>query len=366
MSAIITERAKSVAEWRQAEKEGKLGEEINHPDCACGKTCLMKDKDDDCWDCDCDGECDCDCVNPFFWKLCDSCLYSDICETCGENTDAGLIDGKLWCHSCREKDEERDLSVPVLIPVPVVIDLTEEPVITYAGSSSIPYAPDDMGLNQDVNNWLEFIREECNVERVENKDNEDYLSWVSSPFPIETIDGIMVDVSIRAYNNEMLLIIESDHILDGEGNQLIFNKILLNRYNHPILRRPMAYENGEEIQLLDFQRSFIKMNEVLREIKFDKVQCSFEDKQTTKEQVAFYGQQHKMELALACVFENNTNLKERKRHCQECSVCYEKTKTLTACNHSLCVCCWDKLAEVVDDDVTVRKCPICREDLYIK
>jgi hypothetical protein len=289
-----------------------------------------------------------DCVNPFFWNLCVDCLEGDTDEDDTDDDDT-------------DDDEERDLSVPVLIPV---IDLTEEPVITYAGSSSIPFAPDDMGLNQDVNNWLEFIREECNVERVENKDNEDFF-WVSSCLPIETIDGIMVDVYIKAYNDKMLLIIESGHILDGESNQLLFNNIPLSRYNNPAVRRPMAYENGEEIQLLDFQRSFIKMNEVLREYKFDKIQCCFEDKRTTKRKVAFYAQQHKMELALACVFENNTNLKERQRHCQECCVCYEKTKTLTACNHTVCVCCWDKL-EVVENDemMLVRKCPICREDLY--
>ena len=70
--------------------------------------------------------------------------------------------------------------------------------------------------------------------------------------------------------------------------------------------------------------------------------------------------------AFACVFDNNTNIKKNPIYnCQECSVCYEKTKTFTACKHSLCICCWDKLAEVLDDEIWVRKCPICRETLFI-
>lgn len=337
MSAINTERAEEIASWRQAEKEGKLEDEIDYPECvSCGNPCQKKDKDDECWDCDCDGECDCDCVNPFFWKLCRDCLEGDT-----------------------DDDEERDLSVvvPALIPVAVVIDLTEEPVITLAGK-----APADLGLNQDVIKWLEYIRKECNEAREENDDAD--FHWDSNSLPIKTIDGILVDVCIRACNRYVELVITSPHILvrtEGvfDTNELVFNKIYLNHFR-------IQYKNGEKIKLLDFERAFINMNNVLKELKFDKIQCCFENEQETKNKASFYEQQYKMELAFACVFENNTNLKEHENHCQECSVCYEKTKTLTFCEHSLCVCCWDKLAEVEDEDEgQVRKCPICRETLYM-
>ena len=359
MSAIITERDKNVAELRQAEKENKLDEEINHPDCVCGNTCEIKDNDDECWYCDGDVECDMDCVIPFFHNICLDCLAGDICDTCGENDDAELIDDKFWCCSCREKDDdksvERDLSVPALIPVAVVIDLTEKPVICDAVV--------DLGLSQDVINWLELIRKNCNEKREENKDDKGNVdkdfNWETNVFNIECLDGILVNINIRVLYDRISLIIESDHITDlSSGDKLVFNSIDLTWL------LSMGKPISDEIELISFKKSFIKINEVLREYKFDKIQCCFEDKATTKNRVVFYAEQNKMELALAFVFENNTNLKERKQQCQECCVCYEKTKILTGCNHSLCVCCWDKLEEVEDEEM-VRKCPICREILYI-
>jgi len=54
---------------------------------------------------------------------------------------------------------------------------------------------------------------------------------------------------------------------------------------------------------------------------------------------------------------------------QDCSVCFEKTKTKTKCHHPLCYKCWDSLTIVPSDnedmmDITYlfgeQKCPICR------
>jgi hypothetical protein len=50
---------------------------------------------------------------------------------------------------------------------------------------------------------------------------------------------------------------------------------------------------------------------------------------------------------------------------QECSVCYEKTRTKTKCNHSLCNRCWSKIEEVKDEDGDLTTpCPICRENIH--
>ena len=47
---------------------------------------------------------------------------------------------------------------------------------------------------------------------------------------------------------------------------------------------------------------------------------------------------------------------------QDCCVCYEKTITLTACNHSLCIPCWSATKCTEDEDGEEnRHCPICRE-----
>jgi len=42
-------------------------------------------------------------------------------------------------------------------------------------------------------------------------------------------------------------------------------------------------------------------------------------------------------------------------NCDECSVCYESTYTLTHCSHPLCIGCWNKLK--------VQLCPMCRSDI---
>ncbi len=42
-------------------------------------------------------------------------------------------------------------------------------------------------------------------------------------------------------------------------------------------------------------------------------------------------------------------------NCNECSVCYESTYTLTHCNHPLCIECWNKLK--------IQSCPMCRDDI---
>jgi len=50
---------------------------------------------------------------------------------------------------------------------------------------------------------------------------------------------------------------------------------------------------------------------------------------------------------------------------QECSVCYEKTKTKTKCNHSLCNRCWSKIQHISDEDGDLTTpCPICRENIH--
>lgn len=50
---------------------------------------------------------------------------------------------------------------------------------------------------------------------------------------------------------------------------------------------------------------------------------------------------------------------------QDCCVCYEKTLTLTPCNHSLCIPCWGKTQETEEEEGDInRLCPVCREIIY--
>ena len=52
---------------------------------------------------------------------------------------------------------------------------------------------------------------------------------------------------------------------------------------------------------------------------------------------------------------------------EDCCVCYEKTKTLTDCKHSLCIPCWAKIERQEDEDEDLdcnKLCPICRAVIY--
>ena len=50
---------------------------------------------------------------------------------------------------------------------------------------------------------------------------------------------------------------------------------------------------------------------------------------------------------------------------EECCVCYEKTITLTSCNHTLCVPCWSKIRYTQDEDGDeVKHCPVCRANIH--
>ena len=56
-----------------------------------------------------------------------------------------------------------------------------------------------------------------------------------------------------------------------------------------------------------------------------------------------------------------------KSNLDTCCVCYEKTSTKTSCDHILCIPCWSlvKRTESENSDCETKKCPICRQDLFI-
>lgn len=46
-----------------------------------------------------------------------------------------------------------------------------------------------------------------------------------------------------------------------------------------------------------------------------------------------------------------------------CSVCYEKTDTMTPCKHPLCNRCWSQI-EICGEEHNETPCPLCRENIY--
>jgi wyosine [tRNA(Phe)-imidazoG37] synthetase (radical SAM superfamily) len=64
------------------------------------------------------------------------------------------------------------------------------------------------------------------------------------------------------------------------------------------------------------------------------------------------------------IFELLRNFKHINLSYENCSVCAEFTETKTACNHSLCIYCWDKIKK--SKKTGVKPCPICRKAMEYK
>jgi len=64
------------------------------------------------------------------------------------------------------------------------------------------------------------------------------------------------------------------------------------------------------------------------------------------------------------IFELLRNFKHINLSYENCSVCDELTETKTACNHYLCIYCWDKIKK--SNETGVKPCPICRKAMEYK
>ena len=92
------------------------------------------------------------------------------------------------------------------------------------------------------------------------------------------------------------------------------------------------------------------LNEFIRNIRF----CKYTGKFIHKNNVHYA----KVHQSLPTVFKNNENIRFNTTESNNCVVCYEKTITVTSCNHSVCIPCAINIKRDQDDDAL---CPICRE-----
>ncbi len=121
-------------------------------------------------------------------------------------------------------------------------------------------------------------------------------------FPIETLDGLKVDICMDICQDEIHLIIDKD----GQ-----------------------CLQNDERTGY----DGFVELIERLKLLKFNRIAGIFETEPTD-------------------YFEKYYTSKNIVLDIQDCSVCLEPTRTKTKCKHYLCWRCYDEL--------TSNKCPLCR------
>lgn len=121
-------------------------------------------------------------------------------------------------------------------------------------------------------------------------------------FPIETLDGLKVDVCIRIHKDEVHLIID---------------------------KNGMCLQNDAKTGY----DGFVELVERLKRLKFNRVSGRFETEPKN-------------------YFEHHYASDNIVLDIQDCAVCLEPTRTTTKCKHYLCWRCYDGL--------TVKRCPSCR------
>jgi len=188
-------------------------------------------------------------------------------------------------------------------------------------------------ISNEANEFAQAI-----ISLKDEKENERQIT-----LPIETIDGVYCDCDIELCNKD---------------NAAIVFKVQL----------PWLDSDSEYIDLYHYSKytkgglTDSEIETFCQELLYDKIpllKLSFEGTLrpiTNKRDIA----REKVDSIF-----RNLNCDNIKKSCSDdCSVCYNKTKTKTECNHPLCRRCWSKMyndIECPDDDYCV-KCPICRQD----
>jgi len=141
----------------------------------------------------------------------------------------------------------------------------------------------------------------------------------------------------------MYLTIKSAEIYDDDGDFMtLFYADLTPDKNKPAL--------------LNISNGLQQIAEILNKLVFDKMSGCFVNPDNTKIIPHLYSFCEAFEVSSPSV----------KPYAEACCVCYDKTVTTTSCQHVLCVPCWDLIKETPDeDDELHRRCPICRQALFM-
>ena len=159
--------------------------------------------------------------------------------------------------------------------------------------------------------------------------------------PISEIDGVKnLDCDIHFYLKKkgLAFTVKADFKWDGDDDEyprLYFKS----KYNEKGIDKDDILEFSQKL-LDELPRLQLGLNGMLliRDNEYVSLRAAFEDVFT----------------AIEC-----ENVKVDKT--LTCSVCYEKTDTLTPCKHPLCNRCWSKIPRGEDNETP---CPLCRENIF--
>ena len=171
-------------------------------------------------------------------------------------------------------------------------------------------------------------------------------------FPISSID----DIGVRVIIDKTHLEITSNSI-----NSLMYDDIDMTQLGlFPI--QELNDDFNEEM--------FVKIDTILKELVFDKFMGKFIIGNIGDEEQKYITEKEYI-IGL-----NNPKIKVDEKY-SECCVCLCNTTTKPKCKHTICIPCADKIQEYYcencDEDggvcnnegCSMKRCPICRESLFI-
>ena len=204
----------------------------------------------------------------------------------------------------------------------------------------------------DVTSFATFLQKSANT-KIKRQDR--YFNYL---FPVTKINEMPCKVIISIYDKKSITLkIEECNInldfrdMSSDSEITYFGEVLVSHKGC-----------GEAIlEMEDYINALKKIHVILPLLKFNKYLGEFDIQGKENES--------QQEIEFLKVFLKNDNIKT----CiEDCSVCYEATKTKTNCGHHLCYLCWENLPLVKNEDeddgeVHFRfnqSCPICRAEIY--
>ena len=175
---------------------------------------------------------------------------------------------------------------------------------------------------------------------VKNSSSTEYCTLFA--VPVEKIHDIKVSCYIKIYQKHLWFDINATDVYcctdeDGHVDQLTMFQ--LHKY----------YKNGLTT-LKEFEDFVSGVFDALEHLEFNKFTSKF----------IKHGD---LNYNPPVIFEHLLSIPHIKMSYDKCSVCLDNTLQKTRCGHTLCVSCWDKLPRLINNDLSNKNCPLCRQHI---